>query len=75
MELVGAAARSPTAAEWSVVLVADWIQNAVPFDVFGTRLDAASLHDIIRSKEAAARPQDLQDVIILRQMLRPRGNV
>lgn len=48
----------------------DLIQNAVAFDVFGTRLDAASLEDIIRSKQAAARPQDLQDVIVLRQMLR-----
>ena len=50
----------------------DLIQNAVPFEVFGARLDAASLEDIIRSKEAAGRPQDLQDVVILRQILRKR---
>ncbi|MGQ0537697.1 MAG: hypothetical protein ACT4R6_02015, partial [Gemmatimonadaceae bacterium] len=50
----------------------DLIRSAVTFDVFGTRLHAASLEDIIRSKEAAARPQDLQDVILLRQMLRNR---
>lgn len=52
----------------------DLIRTAVSFEVFGVRLDAASLADIIRSKEAAGRPQDLQDVIILRQML-GRGSV
>jgi len=49
---------------------ADLIRNAVQFDVFGTTLDVASLEDIIRSKEAADRPQDRQDVLILRAMLR-----
>lgn len=48
----------------------DLIRHAVPFDVFGVRLDAASLEDIVRSKEAADRPQDRQDVVILREMLR-----
>jgi hypothetical protein len=51
----------------------DLVRNAVAFDVFGTTLNAASLVDIIRSKEAAGRPQDVQDVIILREMLRQRG--
>ena len=51
----------------------DLIRHAVPFDVFGVRLDAASLEDIVRSKEAADRPQDRQDVVILREMLRRRG--
>ncbi len=50
----------------------DLVRNAVTFEVFGTTLAAASLEDIIRSKVAAARPQDLQDVIVLRQMLRDR---
>jgi hypothetical protein len=50
----------------------DLAKNAVRFDVFGVRLAAASLVDIIRSKEAADRPQDRQDVIILREMLRRR---
>lgn len=49
---------------------ADLMEDAVPFDVFGVRLHVASLEDIIRSKEAADRPQDRQDVVILRQMLR-----
>jgi hypothetical protein len=48
----------------------DLIRHAVPFDVFGVRLDAASLEDIVRSKVAADRPQDRQDVVILREMLR-----
>ena len=52
---------------------ADLIRNAVSFDVFGAKLDVASLEDIIRSKEAADRPQDRQDVLILRAMLRRRG--
>ncbi|MGQ0714895.1 MAG: hypothetical protein ACT4PJ_14415 [Gemmatimonadaceae bacterium] len=51
----------------------DLIRNALSFDVFGARLDVASLEDIIRSKEAADRPQDRQDVVILREMLRRRG--
>jgi hypothetical protein len=51
----------------------DLARNAVSFDVFGVRLDAASLEDIIRSKEAADRPQDRQDVAVLREMLRRRG--
>lgn len=49
---------------------ADLMNDAVPFDVFGVRLNVASLEDIIRSKEAADRPQDRQDVVILREMLR-----
>jgi hypothetical protein len=51
----------------------DLIDDAVPFEVFGVRLHVASLEDIIRSKEAADRPQDRQDVVILREMLRRRG--
>jgi len=52
---------------------ADLIDGAVPFDAFGVRLHVASLEDIIRSKEAADRPQDRQDVVILREMVRRRG--
>jgi hypothetical protein len=48
----------------------DPIRDAVPFDVFVVRVDAASLQDIVRSKVAADRPQDRQDVVILREMLR-----
>lgn len=50
----------------------DLIRHAVAFDVFGVRLDAASLEDIVRSKEVADRPQDRQDVEIIREMLRRR---
>jgi hypothetical protein len=48
----------------------DLARHAVAFEVFGVSVNAASLEDIIRSKEATGRPQDRQDVIILRQMIR-----
>lgn len=48
----------------------DLMDDALSFDVFGVRLHVASLADIIRSKEAADRPQDRQDIVILREMLR-----
>ena len=47
----------------------DLIRDAVTFDVFGATLKAASIADIIRSKEASDRPQDRQDVVVLRGML------
>ena len=50
----------------------DLASGAVRFDVFGAELLAADLPDIIRSKEAADRPQDRQDVLILREILRRR---
>jgi hypothetical protein len=48
----------------------DLARHAVSFRVFGVTVAAASLPDIIRSKEAADRPQDRQDVILLREMIR-----
>jgi hypothetical protein len=51
----------------------DLSRNAVRFDVFGVELLAASLSDIVRSKEAADRPQDRQDVLVLKEMLRRSG--
>ena len=51
----------------------DLMRDAVTFDVFGTELKAASLADIIRSKEAADRPQDRADVVVLREMLRRKS--
>jgi hypothetical protein len=51
----------------------DLDRNAVRFDVFGVALRAADLRDIARSKAAAGRPQDLQDVAVLRDMLRRAG--
>ena len=50
----------------------DLASSAVAFTVFGVEVHAASLEDIMRSKEAADRPQDRQDVIVLREMLRSR---
>jgi hypothetical protein len=51
----------------------DLIKGAVRFEVYGTELLVASLEDIVRSKEAAGRPQDRQDVAVLREMLRRGG--
>ncbi len=48
----------------------DLVGDTVRFDVYGVELLAASLNDIVRSKEAADRPQDRQDVVIIREMLR-----
>ena len=50
----------------------DLASSAVTFSAFGVIVQAASLEDIVRSKEAADRPQDRQDVIVLREMLRSR---
>jgi hypothetical protein len=50
----------------------DLARSAVPFSVFGVEVQAASLEDIVRSKEAADRPQYRQDVVVLRQMLAAR---
>lgn len=50
----------------------DLARGAVRFDVYGVELLAARLEDIIRSKEAAGRPQDRQDVLVMREMLKRR---
>ena len=52
---------------------ADLSRAAVRFEVFGVELLVASLDDIVRSKQAADRPQDRQDVVVLREMLRRKG--
>jgi hypothetical protein len=48
----------------------DLKEHAVRYEVFGIELYAATLADIIRSKESADRPQDRQDVLVMREMLR-----
>lgn len=50
----------------------DLARHAARFTVYGEELLAARLEDIIRSKEAAGRPQDLQDVEVIREMLKKR---
>ena len=49
------------------------VTAAIRFDVFGVEILVSDLPDIIRSKEAADRPQDRQDVIVLREILRRRN--
>lgn len=54
----------------------DLNRKAVRFDVFGVKLHVADLRDIARSKAATGRPQDVQDVEVLRVMLATdRSNV
>ncbi len=48
----------------------DLKEGAVGFELYGDRFEVASLEDIIRTKEASDRPQDRQDVAVLREMLR-----
>ena len=48
----------------------DLARQAVRFELYGHPLLAARLEDIIRSKEAANRPQDRQDVEVMREMLK-----
>jgi len=50
----------------------DLTEHAERFEAFGVRFLVASLDDIIRSKEAAGRPKDLDDVAILQAMKRRR---
>ena len=50
----------------------DLARGAVRFQAFGVELLAASLEDILRSKQATGRPQDQQDAIVIREMLRRR---
>lgn len=42
--------------------------------MFGVELLAARMEDIIRSKEALDRPQDRQDVVVMREILRARSD-
>jgi len=51
----------------------DLASQAVRYTIYGSVVLAARLEDIIRSKEAAGRPQDRQDVEIMREMLKRRG--
>ena len=46
--------------------------EAVHFEVYGVDLAVARLEDILRSKEAAGRPKDRQDALLMREMLKRR---
>ncbi len=48
----------------------DLKENAEEFEAFGVRFFAASLDDIIRSKAAAGRDKDEDDVLLLRALKR-----
>jgi hypothetical protein len=48
----------------------DLAKDAEQFEAFGVHFLAASLDDIIRSKEATGRAKDEDDVLILRALKR-----
>jgi hypothetical protein len=48
----------------------DLVKGAEEFEAFGVRFLAASVDDIIRSKEATGRAKDEEDVLILRALKR-----
>ena len=50
----------------------DLARHAEHFTIYGGELLAARLEDIIRSKKAANRPKDRQDLAVLREMLKRR---
>jgi hypothetical protein len=50
----------------------DLARDAEKFKAYGVVFLAASIDDIIRSKEAAGRPKDREDVAILRAMKKKR---
>ena len=51
---------------------ADLVTNAEKFKAYGVTFLTASLDDIIRSKEAANRPKDRDDVAIMKAMRKNR---
>jgi hypothetical protein len=51
----------------------DLARSAVHFTLYGSDVLVATLEDIARSKEAAGRPQDKQDVEVIREMLKRQG--
>jgi len=50
----------------------DLLRSALTYEVFGVKVRAASLEDILRSKLASNRPQDREDAIVLNEMLKRR---
>ncbi|MGE5802700.1 MAG: helix-turn-helix domain-containing protein [Gemmatimonadota bacterium] len=50
----------------------DLASTAVRFELYGHNVLIASLEDVIRSKTAANRPQDRQDVVVMQEMLKRR---
>jgi hypothetical protein len=49
------------------------IGDSVRIEVGGERTRAASLEDILRSKEEAGREKDVRAAVVLRRFLRDRG--
>ena len=50
----------------------DLAGSAVTYEAFGIQIRAASLEDILRSKLASNRPQDQDDAVVIKAMLKRR---
>jgi hypothetical protein len=50
----------------------DLAGSAVTYEAFGIQFRAASLEDILRSKLASNRPQDRDDAVVIKAMLKRR---
>jgi hypothetical protein len=50
----------------------DLARSALTYEVFGVQVQAASLKDILRSKQASNRIQDQQDAVMIKEMLKRR---
>jgi hypothetical protein len=53
----------------------DLSQGALTYEINGTTLRVARLEDIVRSKRAADRPQDRQDVAVMLELIERRGTI
>jgi hypothetical protein len=48
----------------------DLNRNAIAYEAYGVQVRASSLEDVLRSKESSNRPQDAQDALVIRELLR-----
>jgi hypothetical protein len=53
---------------------ADLSKTSVTFEVFGAIIHVARLEDILRSKQAATRPKDTEDIALLQELIRRRAS-
>ena len=54
-------------------IYSDWNERATEIEALGVHFQLGSLADVIRSKEAAARPKDQMAVPVLRELLNRQG--
>ncbi len=52
----------------------DLKRTAITYDIDGATIEVASLEDIVRSKRAADRPQDRQDIAVMLELIARRAS-